>query len=604
METILLYFGKVILCSGVTFLYYRLFLKDKTFHHYNRFYLLAAILISLLLPLLKVNYFTLEVNSDIYLLINKLQNFNTTTPFKNDFTYFKICAFLIGLVAVFFLTKLIFGLVKIQILKKKFNKESFEGISFYQTDLTEAPFSFFKNLFWKNSIEIQSDLGRQILKHEMVHIEQKHSWDKIFIEIITSLFWFNPFFYLIKKEINLIHEYLADKKAIQNSDTKAFAQMLLASHFSGKELQATSPFLSSNLKKRLTMLKKSKTKFGYARKILALPLLFTLAFMYLVNAKNKEIKITNLEISELISEMKKDSLSAKNSSLKKDQVSIDKSNKNTDLKIMENPLTSNEITYGIDGTELYNKHPQLFISNDTINKEGMKKLQNVIHEKNNAISPLKESLKLKSDEARNLSKEVRKKSDELRKLSLNKDFDNPEFKKLELGINELGLQINNIFNSDDFKKMEIHYKEMDGLYAQVDKYYNSKEFKDQIKRSEERAKEIERKFNSPEYQKRMKDAEKRAEEAEKGINSPEFQKRIKDAEENTNIGSKNISNIIFLQRNNGTSPNESTKIYIDGKLVANTEFKALSPDLIEKIFINKKNHNGNLNDEIRIITKK
>ncbi|MBL7881545.1 MAG: hypothetical protein JNN23_17060, partial [Chryseobacterium gambrini] len=54
METVLLYFGKVILCSGVTFLYYQLSLKDKTFHHYNRFYLLSAMLISLLLPLIKV----------------------------------------------------------------------------------------------------------------------------------------------------------------------------------------------------------------------------------------------------------------------------------------------------------------------------------------------------------------------------------------------------------------------------------------------------------------------------------------------------------------------------------------------------------------------
>ncbi|WP_228448365.1 MULTISPECIES: hypothetical protein [unclassified Chryseobacterium] len=77
METLLLYFGKVILCSGVMFLYYQLSLKDKTFHHYNRFYLLLAIVISLLLPLIKVDDFTIEVNSDVYLLLDKIQNFNT-----------------------------------------------------------------------------------------------------------------------------------------------------------------------------------------------------------------------------------------------------------------------------------------------------------------------------------------------------------------------------------------------------------------------------------------------------------------------------------------------------------------------------------------------
>lgn len=308
MEAILLYFGKIILCSGVTFLYYQLSLKDKTFHHYNRFYLLAAIVISLLLPLIRVDDFTIEVNNDIYMLLDKIQNFNSEKNINNGNLYFNIIFSALGLVSFYFLGRLLYGIFKIQQFKNQFQKESFDGINFYRTDLNEAPFSYFKNLFWKNTITLHSDIGKQILKHEMVHIEQKHSFDKIFIEIITSVFWFNPFFHIIKKEINLIHEYLADKKAVQQSDTKAFAQMLLASHFSGTQLPAASPFLSSNLKKRLKMLQKPKTKFGYARRILALPVLFTVAFAYLVNAKNREIEETNLSIEKAVSEMKKDTI--------------------------------------------------------------------------------------------------------------------------------------------------------------------------------------------------------------------------------------------------------------------------------------------------------
>lgn len=308
MEAILLYFGKIILCSGVTFLYYQLSLKDKTFHHYNRFYLLAAILISLLLPLIKVDDFTIEVNSDMYMLLDRIQNFNTEKTIDNGNLYFNLTFSALGLVSLYFLGKLIYGIFKIQQFKKQFQKESFDGINFYRTDLNEAPFSYFKNLFWKNAITLHSDIGKQILKHEMVHIEQKHSFDKIFIEIITSVFWFNPFFHIIKKEINLIHEYLADKKAVKQSDTKAFAQMLLASHFSGTQLPAASPFLSSNLKKRLKMLQKPKTKFGYARRIFALPVLFSVAFAYLVNAKNREIEETNISIQKAVSQIKKDTV--------------------------------------------------------------------------------------------------------------------------------------------------------------------------------------------------------------------------------------------------------------------------------------------------------
>jgi len=308
METVFLYLGKVIVCSGVMFLYYQLSLKDKTFHHYNRFYLLFAMIISLLLPLIRVDDFTIEVNSDVYMLLDKIQNFNTEKNLDNGHIYFRIIFSALGLVSLYFLGKLIFGILKIRRLKKQFQKESFDGINFYRTNLNEAPFSYFKNLFWKNTIMLNSDVGEQILKHEMVHIEQKHSFDKIFIEIITSVFWFNPFFHIIKKEISLIHEYLADKKAVKQSDTKAFAQMLLASHFSGTQLPAASPFLNSNLKKRLKMLQKPKTKFGYARRIFALPVLFSVAFAYMVNAKNKEIKETNLSIKNVVSEIKKDTI--------------------------------------------------------------------------------------------------------------------------------------------------------------------------------------------------------------------------------------------------------------------------------------------------------
>ncbi len=298
METVFLYFGKVIICSGVTFLYYQLSLKDRTFHHYNRFYLLSAILVSLFLPMIRTEDFTMEVNNSVYMLLDRIPDFNANKNINNDHTYFRIIFSALGLVTLCFLGRLFYGIIRIRQLKNKFHKENFNGIHFYRTDLPEAPFSYFKNLFWKEGILLDSEAGKQILKHEMVHIEQRHTYDKIFAEIITSVFWFNPFFHIIKKEISLIHEYLADKKAIQQSDTKAFAQMLLAGHFSGTQLPAASPFLSSNLKKRLKMLQKPKTRFGYARRIFALPVVFSVAFTYLVSCKNEEIKHLNASVEK------------------------------------------------------------------------------------------------------------------------------------------------------------------------------------------------------------------------------------------------------------------------------------------------------------------
>lgn len=293
MESLLLYLFKLIVCSGVMFLYYQLSLKDKTFHHYNRFYLLGNVAVSILLPLIKIEYFTVEVNENVYALLSKFQYFNNQKPLENDISYYRIFLTILELVAFFLVAKLLVGIFKILRFKKEFPQHKMGEITFYETNLKDAPFSFFKNLFWKDGIDIKSDVGKQILKHEMVHIEQNHSWDKLFVEVSTAIFWFNPFFYFIKKELYLIHEYLADHKAVKKSDTKAFAQMLLASHFTQSSLPMTSPFLNSNLKKRLKMLQKPKTKYSYIRRLLALPVLFAIGFIYLVNAENKKIAQIN-----------------------------------------------------------------------------------------------------------------------------------------------------------------------------------------------------------------------------------------------------------------------------------------------------------------------
>ena len=438
METIFLYFGKMILVSAVMSAYYLLFLRDKTFHHYNRFYLLGTMVLSLLLPLLKVEYFTIETDSRILLLLNQF-NQNSAQEVGNSFNFWNFGALILGIVSFFLLAKLTLGLVKIHQLKKEFPKESIEGITFYNTNLHDAPFSFFRNLFWKKSILINSDLGKQILKHEMVHIEQKHSFDKLFVQIIQSLFWFNPIFYFIKKEITLIHEYLADKKAVKNADTRAFAQMLLASNFSGNVLPATSPFLSSNLKKRLKMLTQKNTKYSYARRILALPILFGVSFALLVNAKNIEIKKQNKAIEVAVQELKK----------------------------------------------------------DTVKEKDVQKLLEAQQAKINKAS---EKIKKENEKIATLSEQTRKKSEELQKIAKEKGADSYDYELKAKELENLGNEIDRIANSEAYQN---NWKEFEFNFNDMDKFFNSEEFKNQFKLNEEKMKELEKKFNSKEFKDKM-----------------------------------------------------------------------------------------------------
>jgi hypothetical protein len=614
METVLLYFVKVIVCSGVMFLYYRLSLKDKTFHHYNRFYLLSAMLLSLLLPLIKVDDFTIEVNSNVYVLINKLQNFNSNNEINHEFIYFRIIFSALGLVSLYFLGRFIYGILKIQQLKKEFQRESFDGINFYHTNLTEAPFSYFKNLFWKNTIVLNSDIGKQILKHEMVHIEQKHSFDKIFLEIITSIFWFNPFFHIIKKEISLIHEYLADKKAVKQSDTKAFAQMLLASHFSGTQLPATSPFLSSNLKKRLKMLQKPKTKFGYARRIFALPVLFTIAFAYMVNAKNKEIKETNTAVEKAVSQIKQDTIK---------------------------PDTNKTAAIPI---KVYKK------------SDGAEKIADLgkkIQEKSKSLKEMKPE-----------SREFKKNVDEINSLSdeINKIASSDDFKKSVMAIRIEGNNVNvdDFFNSDawknkvkDFPAFEFNsplpptppnapnapstpnvpnvpnvkifkFKDMkDMRWGSDELSIVSKDSKEGAKVAKQRA-EIEKKRAKLNEKRAKLEGERAKLEGERA--KLEAERRVLDGNNKvliyTNTASFRNSDvpvkmtvdanyILYNNKSNITSgkglksftADDNMKIYINGKEMTKKDMEALKPNDIANININKRNKDGNQSGEIRIQTK-
>jgi len=624
MEAIL-YFGKVILCSGVMFLYYQLSLKDRTFHHYNRFYLLSALLISLLLPLIKVEDFTIEVSGDWYKLIDHVQNFNIHKKDNNDYIYFQSIFSALGLVSLYFVGKFIFGVFKIHKLKRQFQKESFNGINFYRTNLSEAPFSYFKNLFWKNSIMLDSEVGAQILKHEMVHIEQRHSLDKIMIEMITSVFWFNPFFHIIKKEINLIHEYLADKKAVKQSDTKAFAQMLLASHFSGTQLPATSPFLSSNLKKRLKMLQKPKTKFGYARRIFALPVLFSVAFAYLVNAKNTEIKETNTEIEKAVfqihgkNKIKQDTITPEPS--KQDAVVTPKYKRaDDDKKIADLSRKIQE-----QSKALKNFSPESKEYSKSLEEIG--KLSGEIGKIASSQDFLKSAMVIRMDG---------------KNVNINDYFKSKEWKDKVKGLEEMNIHMPDIpeINIDfpDAPPPPPGYpdapKAPDASRVKVYKFKDMKDMKwtpeaDMVYRSAEQAKEsaasikkraeLDRKRAKLDQKRAKLDGQRAKLEAERRVlegdrrrvymygnntfkNFPDDQ--FKKINTNYNYTMNSDKKAIILSSINNMK-GDDMKIFIDGKESTKQEMDALKPDQISSVSVNKNSTNGGaVTGKIQIQTKK
>jgi TonB-dependent SusC/RagA subfamily outer membrane receptor len=312
-QTVLLYLLKTILISGIFLAYYWIALRDKKFHYYNRFYLLSSSIISLVVPLLNFDWFTVEEPTLIYRSSELIQFvLPTTTGYSGinlDWAdYILVTA---GIITTVLIGLLLLHIMKIQFLKRKSEVTQMDGFDFINTNEDNAPFSFLNNLFWKESISLQDEGGQQIFKHEITHIQQRHTWDRIYCQIIASIFWMNPFNWIIQKELVAIHEFIADEEAVGNSNVEAFAKMLLQTHYGNHFLNPTHQFFYSSIKRRLAMLTQtSNPKYSYMRRLMVLPvLIITISLVSIkVHAREKvenKVEIIKKQIESLVSDTTK-----------------------------------------------------------------------------------------------------------------------------------------------------------------------------------------------------------------------------------------------------------------------------------------------------------
>jgi len=106
---------------------------------------------------------------------------------------------------------------------------------------------------------------------------------------ITLLTWFNPFIYLIKKEIKAIHEFLADEYAISDNNRYAYAELLVMQSIRNKQSYLLNPFFHNQIKRRITMITKFRNpKKSYMSRLMILPLLFILFCAFAINTNRKK----------------------------------------------------------------------------------------------------------------------------------------------------------------------------------------------------------------------------------------------------------------------------------------------------------------------------
>ena len=250
MNDLILFLLESSVVLGTLYLIYYVLLRKEASFHFNRFYLLGAVLISLLLPLLSVEVPTLRssamdqpigqlsdvrsvykevVNEWSYGLIDQgLADASFTATIKEKPTNWVLSLILIGysigLVAMLF--RFSWTLSWISGLKRKYPGEKRAGVMIVKVPYQLAPFSFLDSVFVPEELLGSEELSH-ILEHEKTHIRQRHSYDLLIVQLLTAFLWFNPVVWWLNKSLKTTHEYIADRNMIKKGYSLVEYQTLL-----------------------------------------------------------------------------------------------------------------------------------------------------------------------------------------------------------------------------------------------------------------------------------------------------------------------------------------------------------------------------------------
>ncbi len=283
------YLLQVSICLCLFYFFYHLALRKDTFFQLNRVYLLGALVVSLLIPYFSVSLPEEETaTSNLYLgfdnlIVASVSSVMAGDPVVHSFGYEHLFLAVYGFGVLFFSFKLLISLLYIfgLMLKNKVVKK--EGYYLVQVENKLPVFSFLNLIFWNNKLNYTPTEAEQIMLHEQVHVQQKHSWDILFAELLSIFLWFNPLLHFYKRSLKDIHEYIADYQLFeQHAYQIQYVDLLMkeAKAQQKKSLPVVHTFFNNQLKKRLIMIRNTNKRSSKFKFLGCLPILAILFFSF------------------------------------------------------------------------------------------------------------------------------------------------------------------------------------------------------------------------------------------------------------------------------------------------------------------------------------
>ncbi|MDI1304520.1 MAG: M56 family metallopeptidase [bacterium] len=308
MEALFIYLIK---SSGLIVLFYLayfLMLRKETFFTSNRWFLLAGLITSVLLPFVFITkiIWVEPTMTPINWSNVPMKNYTEEKTFEDYLPMLTALAYGIGILLL--LAKFAFDFYSLNAVLKGKSIQQQADFKFIDTKENVAPFSYFNTIVYNSALYTASEL-ENILEHEKVHSEQNHTIDVLISRLFCIVFWFNPFIWLYKKAILQNLEFIADNEATKKiSDKKAYQITLLKITTHENCVAITNHFYQSLIKKRIVMLNKNQSKKWNSWKYaLILPLLaaFVLSFQIKTIAQEKTNQNASKSVLDVVTTINK-----------------------------------------------------------------------------------------------------------------------------------------------------------------------------------------------------------------------------------------------------------------------------------------------------------
>ena len=264
----LAYFLKINVAIALFYAFYRLFFYKDTFFHWRRIALLSFFAISLLYPLLNIQgwiktHEPMVAMADLYATIILPEQ--TVTPQQEPTMNWQELTILFMKIiywsgVLFLATRFLLQLGSIIRLHIQCSKSTIQGTRVHLLKKVNGPFSFFRWIFIYPQSHTESEIS-EIITHEETHARQYHSVDVLISELMCTFCWFNPFIWLMKREVRGNLEYMADHRVLETGhDSKSYQYHLLGLAHHKAAANLSNSFNVLPLKNRIKMMNKRRTK--------------------------------------------------------------------------------------------------------------------------------------------------------------------------------------------------------------------------------------------------------------------------------------------------------------------------------------------------------